>query len=201
MTRTVNEAIDSYITDMLALEQHIHEAFKGQVADLDEDYPDVVRELKGMLGTIDGHIVALQSLADARVAKAQGLADVIKRAGSAILGAGAAAIDFVRMEKLPKDLRDDYTAVSLASIGYVMLHTTALSLGDTEVADVARRHLKNHARHTMLLHNIIPGAVIRFLQADGLPARNDVLGEISRNIGSNIDTAAEMGTTNPADGR
>jgi hypothetical protein len=29
-------------------------------------------------------------------------------------------------------MRDDYTAFSLATIGYVMLHTTALSLDDGE---------------------------------------------------------------------
>ena len=71
---------------------------------------------------------------------------------------------------------------SLAAIGYVMLHTTALSLGDREVADLAHRHLKDHARSVMRLHNVIPSAVIAFLQHDGLPARTDVLQEVSRNI-------------------
>ena len=56
-------------------------------------------------------------------------ADAIKRAGSALLGLGAAAVDLVRNEGLPKNLRDDYTAFSLATIGYVMLYTTASALG------------------------------------------------------------------------
>jgi hypothetical protein len=126
----------------------------------------------------------------------------VKRAGSAILGVGAAAVDFVRNEKLPKNLRDDYTATSLAAIGYVMLHTTALSLGDREIADLAHRHLQDHARNVMLLHNAIPGAVVRFLQNDGLPAKTESLVEISKNLESvwsdqaaAVPEASELGLT------
>ena len=201
MSRDTSEAINSYITDMLALESHIHKAVTGQIEDLDEDYPDVVRHLRVVEREIEGHIDTLKSLVERRADAGQGLADVVKRAGSAILGAGAAAVDFVRNEKLPKNLRDDYTATSLAAIGYVMLHTTALSLGDREVADLAHRHLKDHARNVMLLHNLIPGAVIAFLQNDGLPARQEALTEISRNIesvwsdqGGAVPEAADLGT-------
>lgn len=182
MSRDANEAINSYITDMLALEQHIHKAITGQIEDLDEDYPDVVRHLRVVEGEVEGHIDSLKALIERRAEGGQGLADVVKRAGSAVLGVGAAAIDFVRNEKLPKNLRDDYTATSLAAIGYVMLYTTALSLGDREVAELAHRHLKDHARSVMRLHNVIPASVIAFLRHDGLPARGDVLEEVSRNI-------------------
>lgn len=184
MSRSPTEAINSYLTDMLALEQHIHKAINGQIEDLDEDYPDVVQHLRTVERGIETHIESLKALAERRVEGGQGLADVVKRAGSAVLGVGAAAVDFVRNEKLPKNLRDDYTATSLASIGYVMLHTTALSLGDAEVATLAERHLRNHARNVMLLHNLIPGAVVKFLQNDGLPARAEVLGEVSKTIES-----------------
>src|SRR5688572_21712038 len=184
MSRDTSEAINSYITDMLALESHIHKAVTGQIEDLDEEYPEVVRHLRVVEREIDGHIDTLKSLVERRANAGQGLADVVKRAGSAVMGAGAAAIDFVRNEKLPKNLRDDYTATSLAAIGYVMLHTTALSLGDGEVADLARQHFRDHARNVMRLHNIIPLSVIKFLQKDGLTARTDVLSEVSRTIES-----------------
>jgi ferritin-like metal-binding protein YciE len=184
MSRTANEAINSYVTDMLALEEHIQKAITGQIEDLNEEYPEVVGHLRVVLGEVDGHIDSLKALTERRVEGGQALADVLKRAGSAVLGAGAAAVDFVRNEKLPKNLRDDYTATSLAAIGYVMLHTTALSLGDREVADLAHRHLRDHARSVMRLHNVIPGAVIQFLQNDGLPARADALSEISTNLES-----------------
>jgi ferritin-like metal-binding protein YciE len=210
MSRNASEAINSYVTDMLALEQHINKAITGQIEDLDEEYPEVVRILRTVESETERHIDALKALSERRVEGGQALADVVKRAGSAILGAGAAAVDFVRNEKLPKNLRDDYTATSLAAIGYVMLHTTALSLGDREVADLAHRHLKDHARNVMLLHNVIPGAVITFLQKDELPARADALNEISRNLesvwsdsGQTVPEASELGVPGSmhADGR
>jgi hypothetical protein len=97
-----------------------------------------------------------------------------------VLGLGAAAIDLVRREGLPKNLRDDYTAFSLATIGYVMLYTTGLGLEDREVAELARQHFADYADAVTRLHNIVPAAVIRFLKEDGLPVREDVLPEVSR---------------------
>jgi ferritin-like metal-binding protein YciE len=202
MSRNATEAINTYIMDMLALEQHIQKAISGQIEDLDEDYPEIARHLRLVESETEVHIDRLKALVESRAGGGQALADVVKRAGSAVLGAGAAAIDFVRNEKLPKNLRDDYTATSLAAIGYVMLHTTAMSLGDREVADVAHQHLRDHARSVMRLHNIIPGAVIAFLQSDGLPARADVMGQVSRTIESawseqadEVPDAAQAGTT------
>ena len=179
MTRNRNEAINSYITDMLSLEEHIEKAVRGQLEDL-EDYPDVIRELRQVLRKVEHHISDLKSLSDRR--NARGPADAIKRAGSILLGLGAAAIDLVRNEGLPKNLRDDYTAFSLATIGYVMLYTSALALDDQEVADLARQHFSDYAEAVTLLHNVVPGAVIRFLKEEGLLVREDVLPEISQSI-------------------
>jgi ferritin-like metal-binding protein YciE len=179
VARNQDAAINSYITDMLSLEEHIEKAVRGQLEDL-EDYPEVTRDLKQILRKVEQHISDLKELSDRR--NARGPTDAIKRAGSTILGLGAAAIDLVRNEGLPKNLRDDYTAFSLATIGYVMLHTTALALEEREVGQLARQHFADYAQAVTLLHNVIPGAVIRFLREDGLPVREDVLPEISRTI-------------------
>jgi len=179
VARDKDEAINSYITDMLSLEEHIQKAVNGQLEDL-ADYPEVTRDLRQVLRKVDQHISDLRELSTRRSAK--GPTDAIKRAGSILLGLGAAAVDLVRKEGLAKNLRDDYTAFSLATIGYVMLHTTALSLSEQEVADLARQHFSDYAQAVTLLHNVIPGAVIRFLREDGLPVRDDVLPQISRTI-------------------
>ena len=52
----------------------------------------------------------------------------------ALLGAAAGAIDAVRSEKVSKDLRDNYTALSLGNISYVMLISTALACAQSCVA-------------------------------------------------------------------
>jgi len=164
---------------MLSLEEHIEKAVRGQLNDL-QDYPEVTRDLQQVLRKAESHISDLKEITERR--RASGITDAIKRAGSVVLGAGAAAVDLVRTEGLPKNLRDDYTAFSLATIGYLMLHTTALALQDQEVADLAREHFADYAHAVTLLHNVVPGAVVRFLQEDGLPVNQGVLPEISRTI-------------------
>jgi ferritin-like metal-binding protein YciE len=179
VTQDRTEAINSYITDMLSLEEHIEKALQGQLEDL-KDYPDVVQEVKQVHRQVEHHISDLKEISQRR--NAQGPSDAIKRAGSALLGLGAAAVDLVRTEGLAKNLRDDYTAFSLATIGYVMLKTTALALDEREVADLAHQHFSDYAGAVTRLHNVVPGAVVRYLREEGLPVREDVLPEISRTI-------------------
>ena len=179
MTRDKNEAINSYLTDMLALEDHIEKAIRGQIEDL-KGYPDVVTELRQIHRTVEHHISDLRALSDRR--EAGGVKTAVKRAGSAVLGAAAGVIDLVRTEGLPKNLRDDYTALSLASIGYVMLHTTGLALDDGEVAELAQQGFSDYAGAVSRLQATIPAAVVAFLKQDGLPAREDVVPQVRRTI-------------------
>jgi ferritin-like metal-binding protein YciE len=177
--RSPTDAINSYITDMLALEEHIEKAVTGQIQALG-DQPQVGADLQTIHRWIQLHIANLRQLMGTRgVATAT---DAIKRAGSSVLGRAAGAIDPLRHEGQPKNLRDDYTAFSLAAIGYVMLQTTAQALGDKEVADLANQHLRNYARGMIGLHYIIPAVVVRSLQKEGLPAREDVLTDVCRNV-------------------
>ncbi len=87
-----NESINSYITDMLALEDHIEKAIKGQLEDL-KDYPEVVAELGEIHRKVEHHISDLRQLSERR--GAGGVKETVKRAGSAALGAAAGLIDLV----------------------------------------------------------------------------------------------------------
>jgi ferritin-like metal-binding protein YciE len=179
VTRDRNEAINSYISDMLALEDHIEKAVRSQLEDL-KDYPDVVAELRQIHRKVEHHISDLRGLSERR--QAGGVKETVKRAGSAVLGAAAGVIDLVRTEGLPKNLRDDYTALSLASVSYTMLHTTGLSLGDQEVADLARQGFADYAEAVTRLQGVIPAAVVGYFRQEGLPVREDVLPEVRRTI-------------------
>lgn len=181
MTATAAGSIAGYVTDMLALELHIREAIDGQLRDLADD-PDSAPQLESIRDMCTAHAHALQALGDRREYGGPGVAGIVKKAAASVLGVGAAAIDLVRTEQVPKMLRDDYAAVSLATIGYVMLHTAALALDDTEVAELAQSHLEEHTKGLMTLHNMVPGAVVRFLQAEGLPAASRVLPAVSANL-------------------
>jgi len=186
VARDKNEAINSYIGDMLALEDHIEKALKGQLTDL-KDYPDVVTELREIHRQVEHHISDLRTLSDRR--NAAGVAQAVKRAGSAVAGAAAGLIDLVRSEGLPKNLRDDYTAFNLANIGYLMLHTTALALGDQEVADLGRQHFRDYAAAILRFDTLVPEAVVRYLQQEGLPA-TDVVAQVSKTVKEAWDQVA-----------
>src|SRR5438046_165523 len=85
---------------LATLEDHIEKALKGQLTDL-KDYPDVVTELRQIHRQVEHHISDLRALSDRR--KAGGVAEAVKRAGSAVAGAAAGLIDLVRSEGLPKN--------------------------------------------------------------------------------------------------
>ena len=177
--RSPTDTINSHVTDMLALEEHIEKAVSGQIQALG-DHPQVGADLRTIQRWVRLHIANLEQLIGTRDATTA--TATIKRAGSSVLGRAAGAIDLLRQEGQPKNLRDDYTAFSLAAIGYVMLNTTALALEDKEVADLAAQHLQNYVRGVIALNYIIPAVVVRSLQKEGLAAREDVLTDVFRNV-------------------
>lgn len=175
-TSTAEEAINGYITDMLALEEHIVTAVQGQQENLKKEHPMFSGVLKSIELKAMRHVDALKALVEAREIGVGGtISEVVKRAGSVVLGVGAAAIDLVRSERVPKNLRDDYTALALATIGYSMLFTTATSLGDTEVAALASLQHKDYATSSMELAHIVPASVLVFLADEGMEADTGVL--------------------------
>lgn len=179
MARDRDTAINSYITDMISLEDHIAKALKGQIGDL-KDSPDLGAEIRQVHNLVEHHIADLRALAERR--NAGGITETVKRAGAAVAGVAAGVIDLVRTEGLPKNLRDDYTAFSLATISYAMLYTTAAGLGEREVADLAQQHLRDYAGAVTRLNTLVPASVIRYLREEGLPVQESVLPEVGRTI-------------------
>lgn len=183
MTRTSEEAINGYITDMLALEEHIVTAVQGQQENLKGEYA----EFSGVLNRIEmisvRHAKELTALVDERHISAGGaISEAFKKAGAVVLGVGAAAIDLVRSERVPKNLRDDYTVVALATVGYAMLFTTSTSLGDANVAAVAAAHHKAYAKVSMDLHHVAQASVIALLTEEGLTPDASVLKAVNKEL-------------------
>jgi ferritin-like metal-binding protein YciE len=195
VARDREEALNSYITDMLALEEHIEKAIKGQIKDLKDD-PEFVREIQSINRTVEHHISDLKALVDRR--DAGGAADAIKKVGSNLAGLAAGAIDLLRTEGMPKNLRDDYAAFSLATISYVMLHTTALAMGNREVSDLARQHFVDYAQVVTRLNQVVPAAVVRLLQREGLAASDVVLNEVNRTVEEGWSRTEASRTVNPS---
>lgn len=166
---TAAERLNSYITDMHALEVHIEKALSAQIRDLDQDEPEVATALTSAHATIVQHAERLDRLVASRDIDMGGMmAGGVKKIVSAVAGFGAAAVDLVRSEDLPKDLRDDFAAFSLATVGYAMLHASAVVLADdAEVADLALAHRHDYVRMTTSLGALAPASVLRFLEKEG----------------------------------
>ena len=62
MATETQEAIHGYITDMLALEEHIEKALQAQVSAHEDEHATVAAALRDMHSTIEGHIAALRAL-------------------------------------------------------------------------------------------------------------------------------------------
>jgi hypothetical protein len=166
----VEKTLNGYVTDMLALEEHILKAISAQREDFRDEHPEFAKHLDVATGIINDHIATLKALDETQQGSAIG--EAVKRAGTVVAGLGAAAVDLVRTEKLPKNLRDDYTAGSLAYIGYVMLLTSARAFTNPRVADVAAQHMSDWAQLNMTLSDLIPAAVISHFRSEKLPVGN-----------------------------
>lgn len=182
MTTTQRESLTSAVADLLALETSLAAAVAGQIEDISVDN-GLVDELHCIHQVCERHKAALEALMEHRATGGPGIAAAVKKAASTMLGAGVAAIDFVRSDALPKHVRHDCAAASLACSGYVMLYTTAVAFDERAVATVAHRHLAAHAQSVMRLHEVVPIAVLQLLCEEGHPGDTTaVLAEVQRNL-------------------
>ena len=179
---TKSEIVTQYLSDMHVLEQHIQKALEKQVGTT-EDQPEINRALKGYLATTTTHVERLAARMQA-LGDQDSVVDKAKGAVSTLAGHAAGLIDTVRTHQTSKDLRDDYTAASLASISYVMLQTTALACGDQQTSDLAKTQLSETVKMLQWIASAMPAVTVRDLQAE-----RDVT----------LDTsAAQKVTANPA---
>ena len=153
---------------MLSLEEHIRAPLETQLADEDlGSYPQAQTLLRRMSDLSNRHIDALrQTLKDSGGHEAQ----PVKGAVSGIAGFFASAIDKMRKTKIAKGLRDDYAALSLCTVSYSMLLSTANAYGEPQIAQLAQDHMQNYAQIVMEIATAMPDIVVYDLQQTGLAA-------------------------------
>jgi ferritin-like metal-binding protein YciE len=157
------QTIADYVSDMAALESHIEEALDRQLIEFKDD-PAALAAVRAFHDMVKQHRDTLKTMEEET---GKTIGTPIKEVGAALIGKAAGIINFVRTEGISKGLRDDYAAFNLAAISYSMLHTTATALGDSRVASLAERHLRDHADAIMRINDVMPGVVTRELEKDG----------------------------------
>jgi ferritin-like metal-binding protein YciE len=158
-------SLQTYVSDMLALERHIEQPVEQQSGMSDtQRYVDAKRIIGIAQSQAKSHIATLEGC----LAELGGHeADPMKSAWAGLLGAGAKAVNAARKTKVSKALRDDYAALALASVSYEMLYTTAVATRATSVAAIAKAHLADYASTIMEIGETIPTVVLQELGDDG----------------------------------
>ena len=160
--RDSKDILQQYVSDMVALDEHIHEAIKRQIDDdRMKQFPEASKVVNTLHTTLDTHIDGLKVQLKSLGGEASG---PVKEAVSAVAGIAAGLYDKVRHDPVSKMLRDDYTALSLAAISYTMLHTTALALQNQPLADLAQRYLKDVTPIIIEISQVVPGVVVKDLE-------------------------------------
>ena len=170
--------INTYVSDILALEKHIRKPLAHQADDTDiqasEPASRIVRET---LGVVDTHEAALEERLNAVGGHA---GSPVKSGVAEALGNAATAIGNVRKTEVSKYLRDDYAALCLASAGYTMLQTTARGLHDSATAELAEKHLADYATLIMKINATLPSVVLAELADEGASVDSSIVDDAKR---------------------
>lgn len=135
------DAIHKHVSNMLAVERHILEAIERQREEDDVRENVQANELIIKIERVTKqHVTALEELADSYDTTGE---SALKKAVTGVLGVFAGLYDKVRDYEVSRMLRDDYTALSLAAMGYTAFHTVGLALNEQRIADTAIRHLRD----------------------------------------------------------
>ncbi|MGE5643858.1 MAG: DUF892 family protein [Byssovorax cruenta] len=156
------DTLQQYVSDMLAVERHILPALENQSKDdRFAKYPNARRVVNKLEATIRSHIDGLEQ----HLKRLGGdPASPVKSAVTAALGVAATVIEKVRTDPVSKNLRDDYTVLSLAAVSYTMLHTTGQALGDAGTADIAANFLRDYTPLIAEINEVIPEVVVSELR-------------------------------------
>lgn len=159
-----NEILTTYITDVHALVTHGLQAINRQVDNLKNvSHADAKSAVSTFVNVLENQKRELET----RIAALGGKpTQPVKDAVAAVAGVAAGVINKVRPSEAAKSIRDDYTFFSQLDVAWLMLHTTAASLGDNETTMLAERGYAETARMIMHVDRILPKIVIEELRED-----------------------------------
>jgi hypothetical protein len=168
MDEQIRSTITKRLGDLRLLEGDGAQVISHQIDEIrGRNQPEALRALADFKQSLEAHVNAL----DARMnALGSGPTPRTGQAVSAAAGGLVNLLGSLRGDPTSKMLRDDYGFLSLDAISYLALHTTALSLGDVDTANLVERGYRDCARMVIELDRIIPDVVYNELRAEGFPA-------------------------------
>jgi hypothetical protein len=182
-----------YVEDLHSLVTHGLQPISHQVDEARErKHADAAQFIAELQRTLQEHECALaERLRVLGTSPTTGVQD----AAAAVAGVVAGIYNQVRSEAVSKSLRDDYTFVSHCSVSWLMLMTTARSLGDHDTEELAERGYRDCARLVMRIDRVMPSLVFEELQQDGFAAQD--VGDWAERIVADAWTRGQVGTLSP----
>jgi ferritin-like metal-binding protein YciE len=157
----------TYVSDMHALEQHMLEAFERQLS-ITKDFRDAHAVVLELVSTSKHHAQRLHHLVTALGDVEKKMTDMIKAVVAGIFGVAAGVVDKARPLAASKALRDSYTALNHAIVGYVMLSTTGAALKNEETKILADEFLNDYITLAQKVMAVIPSLAITDIKDAGV---------------------------------
>lgn len=190
-TDKTNETLTTYVSDVHALVTHGIQAIHRQVEQLKNVSH---RDASAAVVRFEGILRAQESALRDRIQALGGsTTQPVKDAVSAVAGVAAGLINAVRPSETVKSIRDDYTFISQLGIAWLMLHTTASSLGDVETTSLAERGYSDTAKMIMHIDRIMPKIVVEELREDKALRPNDTQEQTHGMVKKSWDREAQTG--------
>jgi hypothetical protein len=161
--------VAKYVEDLHSLVTHGLQPIAHQVDEArDREHADAAQLIAELQRTLQEH---QRALAERMRALGTSPTTGVQDAAAAIARVVAGIYNQVRAEAVSKPLRD-YTFLSHCSISWLMLMTTARSLGDHDTEELAEQGYRDCARLVLRIDDVMPTLVFEELRQDGFAAQD-----------------------------
>lgn len=164
MANGSDAALWKQVAGMHSLEQRLENSLRWQ-EETGNHTPEICAQLGSIRGTALRHIRRLEGLAGR-----PGTGGVAQPDGSP------------ERDELPHDLPEDLALISLTAGGYLMLLTAARVLDQTELAELAEQHLRDHTEGVIRILRVIPLVVAQSLRKEGAEVGAEAVPSVARTV-------------------
>jgi ferritin-like metal-binding protein YciE len=174
-----NEILRQYSSDLLGLERHILDMVKEQSAQEEiRRYPEIQQLLTRVRGTMGRHTNELEQGLESLGGETSSM---LSQAMGAVAGAAMGMATKVEgSEKCSKVLRNNYAALDTASLGSLMLYTTAAAFNNDRVGEISDRHFNELTSLAVETRELIPAIVVKEFADQGYSVNSGVIEEVNR---------------------
>lgn len=162
MDTTTTRSLRGWVADVQALESHVQQALDQQ-QEMDPRSPEVAEAIAFLADTVARSVARVEQRLEGMPGEGDpGLAESV----ADVLGTAAGLVDRMRATTVARSIRDDRVALASIIVGYQMLLTTALAVGDSATAQMCEMALRDYSACVQRVEEVLALATMDDLQAD-----------------------------------